>query len=440
MRFILDSHPDLACPPETSLTAACAQLMRVWNTLETAGADEPPATDAAGSPRALAAVRATVDDVYAGYLERRGKSRWCDKSLGSHQQAELAAQLYPEARFICLYRHCMDVIASGAEACPWGLHRFGFDGFAAHNPGNSVAAIGSYWLSTVQSVMAFEDSHPVMCHRVRYEDLVTEPEQTAAAIFSFLGAEQVPGIAQACFRTPHEGNGPGDEEIWFSDGITADSVGRGVQVPAAALTPHLRNAVNDALARLGYRTVDDEWNAAAGRIDVRADADPSEQARDTAQPRQSLEADETARMIEERLRSRPGRDLRDVSTLWPAVAGQTVAIVVESAHGGHAELRWNFPASPDAVRTDVGPADGGSGGQPVCTIIAGLACWHALLSGEANIVTEMTSGRLRCVNRRDRRSIRSDELHAVSWLLGLATVPLVRAPSAELAGAMADSA
>ncbi len=438
MRFILDSHPDLACPPETRLTVACARLTNVWNALEKANEGEQTASEAAGlpgSPRALAAVRATVDDVYASYLRRRGKRRWCDKSLGSHQAVELAARLYPDAKFICLYRHCMDVIASGAEACPWGLHRFGFDGFAAHNPGNSVTAIGSYWLTTVQSIMTFEESHPAMCHRVRYEDLVTAPEQTAAAIFSFLGAEPVPGIAQTCFQTPHEGNGPGDEEIWFSDGITADSVGCGVRVPVAALTPQLRQAVNDALARLCYRTVDDEWNAAAGRADVRADTAPGEQARDAAQPQRSPKADETARVIGNRLRSRPGQALREVSAVWPAVAGQTVAIVVEGADGGHAELRWSFPAPPDARGTD-----GDSGGKPVCTIIAGLACWRALLSGQANVVTEMTSGRLRCVNRRDRHSIRSDELHAVSWLLGLASAPLVHVPPAELAGAVAGSA
>jgi hypothetical protein len=36
-------------------------------------------------------------------------------------------RIYPEARFLCLYRHPMDVIASGVEACPWGLGGYGFD-------------------------------------------------------------------------------------------------------------------------------------------------------------------------------------------------------------------------------------------------------------------------------------------------------------------------
>jgi hypothetical protein len=444
MRFILDSHPDLACPPETSVTAACAGLMHSWDILENAGTGERAAAEAAGlpgSPRALAAVRATVDEIYGRYLDRRGKRRWCDKSLGSHHEAELAERLYPQAKFICLYRHCMDVIASGVQACPWGLHRFGFDKYAARHPGNSVTAIGSHWLDTVQSIMAFEEKHPDACHRVRYEDLVTAPEETAAAIFSFLGEVPVPDIAEACFRAAHEGNGPGDEEIWFTGRITAESVGCGVRVPAAALVPEVLLAVNEALARLGYRAVDDEWSALAGRIDVRADACERVPASGSGRPRHHAQPEHTrperaqpemaARAIGDRLRSQPRRELLNVSHLWPAVAGQTVAFVVEHTDGAAAELRWRLAAPPDDPGGQT--ADGPGTHEPVCTIIASPATWRALLSGEANLVAEMTAGRLRCVNRRDGHRIRSDEVHAIGWLLGLTRVPLVREPGAGVA-------
>jgi hypothetical protein len=433
MRFILDTHPDLACPPETGVTAACAGLMRSWDILENGSAGKRSVAEAdrqAGSPRALAAVRDTADEIYGRYLRRRGKRRWCDKSLGSHQDAELAARLYPEAKFICLFRHCMDVIASGVEACPWGLHRFGFDGFAAQDPGNSVTAIGSYWLATVQSIMAFEERHPDSCHRVRYEDLVSAPAETVAAMFSFLGAEPVPGITRACFRTPHEGNGPGDEEIWFTDRITADSVGCGVRVPVAALTPQARQAINEALARLGYRPVDEEWNAQVGRVDVRADAPGGARAGGGDLPRQHGEPETVARAMRDRLGSLPDHEVTEASAIWPAVAGQTIAIVVEGADGDHAGLRWRFAALPEC-REDRS-ADGTGRDRPVCTMIAGSATWRALLDGQANLVTEMTAGRLRCVNRRDGHRLRSDEVHALSWLLGFAWVPLLREPGAQV--------
>jgi Sulfotransferase family len=431
MRFILDSHPDLACPPETGVTAACTGLMRSWDILEKASTSDRADTEAArqaGSPRALAAVRATVDGIYGRYLWRRGKRRWCDKSLDSHQGAELAVRLYPEAKFICLYRHCMDVIASGVGACPWGLHRFGFDGFATQYPGNSVAAIGSYWLAAVQSIMAFEERHPDACHRVRYEDLVTAPEETAAAIFSFLGAEPVPGITQACFRTPHEGNGPGDEEIWFTDGISADWVGRGVSVPVTALTPESRPGINEALARLGYRPVDEEWNAQMGRVDLRAGTPGDAPVAQGDLLGHHGEPETVAHVIGDRLGSLADHEVAEAIDIWPAVAGLTIAIVVEGDGGEHAGLRWKFSARPESgadgtpARTD----------QPVCTMIAGPDTWCALLLGEANVVAELTAGRLRCVNRRDGHRIRSDEVHAISWLLGLARVPLLREPGTQV--------
>ena len=46
---------------------------------------------------------------------------------------------------MCLYRHPMDVIASGVEACPWGLNGYGFDPYIATTPGNSVMALASFW-------------------------------------------------------------------------------------------------------------------------------------------------------------------------------------------------------------------------------------------------------------------------------------------------------
>ncbi len=34
LRFLLDSHPELACPPETNLPALCAHLATVWSLIE----------------------------------------------------------------------------------------------------------------------------------------------------------------------------------------------------------------------------------------------------------------------------------------------------------------------------------------------------------------------------------------------------------------------
>ena len=114
LRFLLDAHPELACPPETNLPGLCVQLATVWSLIE-------------GAP--------------------------------------LLARVYPQARFVCMYRHPMDVIASGVEACPWGLGGYGFDPYIAATPGNVVIA---------------------------------------------------PGISKACFSAERERFGPADYKIWYT--------------------------------------------------------------------------------------------------------------------------------------------------------------------------------------------------------------------------------
>jgi hypothetical protein len=327
--------------------------------------------------------------------------------------AGLLAQAYPKAKFVCLYRHCMDVIASGVEACPWGVHRFGFDPFVAQYPGNSVAAIGAYWMSCVQATLKFEEEYPASCHRIRYEDLVTAPEETVAAMFDFLEVPRVPGITGDCFKIPHESNGPGDEKIWFTDQVTSSAIGRGIRVPPGALPGPVLAEINAALAELGYRQVQADWNEATGAFDPRETATGTASgpggvpSRTAARPAGAG----TLRELDQRLSLRSEADLQVFSNRWPGLRNETLALVVDDDEP--AERRWSL----------------GEVGEPVATLIAAAGTWASLLRGEANIITELIAGRLRCVNKRDRHRLRSEELHAMSWLLGLTQIPVERVPA-----------
>src|SRR5450755_5166086 len=94
LRFLLDAHPDLACPPETNVATLCAHLASVWSLL--AGApipadlhDEPPMIPGP----AIAGIRRNLDMMVGPYLARRGKKRYCDKSLGAAEHADLLLRL-----------------------------------------------------------------------------------------------------------------------------------------------------------------------------------------------------------------------------------------------------------------------------------------------------------------------------------------------------------
>lgn len=270
LRFLLDAHPDLACPPETNLPTLCAQLATVWSLIEGAPlspnrGDEPPDIPEA----AIAGIRHTMDMMVGSYLRRRGKLRYCDKSLGTARYADLLMRVYPEAKFLCVYRHPMDVIASGIEACPWGLSGFGFDPYISETPGNAVLALARFWADNATLQQAVEERFPEQCHQVRYEDLVTDPDETAARIFSFLEVSPAPGVSKECFSSERERFGPGDYKIWRTSEITPDSTGRGWSVPAALIAPPVQEAVNELAGKLGYLPVDAAWGTSAPPADLR---------------------------------------------------------------------------------------------------------------------------------------------------------------------------
>jgi protein-tyrosine sulfotransferase len=167
LRYFLDAHPDLCCPAETNI-AAMFDAIRF-----AAGVVLPP--DSTGDVAAYDICRLTARELFKPYLQRENKRRWCDKSLSSIDTAESLARIFPDARFICLYRDFRDVVASTLEACPFGVAGYGLDPYVQDTPGNSVLAIARYWADKVETMLAFEAQHPHEACRVRYEDFVADP-------------------------------------------------------------------------------------------------------------------------------------------------------------------------------------------------------------------------------------------------------------------------
>ena len=51
LRFLLDAHPDLACPPEMKLPPAVAYFITLWSDMEKLSSSSDPGNGAAGVPR-----------------------------------------------------------------------------------------------------------------------------------------------------------------------------------------------------------------------------------------------------------------------------------------------------------------------------------------------------------------------------------------------------
>jgi hypothetical protein len=366
------------------LPGMAGQLATVWSLI--AGAplskergDEPPVIP----DEAIRGVRRTMDEMTGSYLTRRGKKRYCDKSLGTARFAELLLRIYPEAKFLCLYRHPMDVIASAIEACPWGLRGYGFDQYVASTPGNTVWALARFWVDNASIILEAEERFSDCSCRLRYEDLVADPEGAATRIFEFLGVSQAPGISSRCFAPDRERSGPADYKIWHTSQITTDSVGRGWSVPAGMIPPPVREQINELAGKLGYLPVDERWGTAvlpAGLYDTDG---PGLTSGCSARPPAEVA------MVRDRLTAGLSRMDDQFIRDWGSYTTEsfTVAALPPSGSRANGAYRWRVDLGARAVTDE----KGGTTNEDDTTwdIVGSTEAWSAVLSGRTNLGVAM---------------------------------------------------
>jgi hypothetical protein len=194
-------------------------------------------------------VRGILEPLLDDYCRKKGKRRWCEKTPMNLEYVGCLAAVFPEAQYICLYRHGLDTIYSMNEAYqgqnPW-ISRY----LAKHN-GNTIAASIEMWCHDAERLLAFELTFPENTYRVSYEQLVMNPEQQLQTMFRFLNVEPSPGITTRAFETAHD-DGPGDYKIPTAFGIQTESIGKGLDVDLTGTPEVLRNRMLRLLDALGY--------------------------------------------------------------------------------------------------------------------------------------------------------------------------------------------
>lgn len=411
-RLLLDAHPEIGCPSEAGLPALMGHLARVWSTvhaLEPADApanpgtrrrdgETPPrweepardetetdlATDARFGPTVPKAARSWVRQFVgvpmASYCAMGNKRLYCDKSLDSVHYLGSVREVFPSVRMVLVFRHVMDTVASGLEASPWGFNAYGYGPYVQASPGNTVAALASYWLDHVSRALDWEQEHPELCRRVRYEDLVLQPEETVLGIQRFLGVHEDLSVLGGAFSRKRL-RGPGDYKVEHTHSVHARSIGRGKRVPVTMLPAILISALNERLQALGYEPLDRGWNAAERPVDSGGNG---------------LWADRLALLME-------GVEMRRVDTDLGAFA-----VVAED----HYALRWVIEPRAGAVTRGDGEVEG---------VVTGTAEDLVLmLTGQENLGVLLRSGRIRHVVADEAEALRREVVPEVSrFLVGL---------------------
>lgn len=249
LRYVLDSHPSIAAPPELHLLLTARRLS--WVLKHTAAV--PAEANAGADARRHAAERArdALAAIMREHADRAGKRVWAEKSVSSVDCVDVLGALFPDARVIYLHRRAPDVMASCAQAARDNRGAFGFESFVARASGNAIDGLADYWLDKTRRSLDAERSLANPGFRLRYEDLVVEPQAALEALFAFLDLALPPAMLDSIFTTPHV-VGPGDSKILTTTRIHTGSIGHGARLAMERLSDDRRREIDALHAELGY--------------------------------------------------------------------------------------------------------------------------------------------------------------------------------------------
>ncbi len=240
LRYLLDAHENIACPPESKFIAGLQSFLDfpdTYTALNTLGMD---------LDSIYGTLRAFSVEIFDSYARQQNKHRWIDKTPQYYRHLDLIEALFQQdAQYLCLVRHPLDTVLSLEDM--WrghgGMERHDDLTLCVKTYGKGRLAYAHYWNQVNEVILSFSRAHPTRCHLVRYEDLVTSPQTVLKDVFHFLGEPDDPGVIERAFSTDHT---PGyqDHKITQTKSILTTSVDQWKTWPTsdiAALAPVVEN-------------------------------------------------------------------------------------------------------------------------------------------------------------------------------------------------------
>jgi hypothetical protein len=170
-RRIINSHSNIACPPETFFLEHFANMIRDEKTpagMEGLGIDVKNWTLEIGK---------WASRYHEAYRLSQNKSRWADKTPQYVDYLwEIEEMFGTYVKYIMIYRHPLDVIYS--------IYKRGWN--LANYDDNKLINVAKYVSIALEKQLAFEHEHSQKCHRIFYEKLTSQPDEILRNMFNFL--------------------------------------------------------------------------------------------------------------------------------------------------------------------------------------------------------------------------------------------------------------
>jgi hypothetical protein len=248
LRLLLDTHPAICSPGELFLGRLCDSLYTAVEATQSSSRAEE--TIEARRRRCLAETRRIVDRLMDRYCALNGKERWCEKA-GDIEFLAHVLSVFPDAKCIVLHRQCLDVVRSSIEMYGPSPQRQYMGTYHGRSDARLTAAWIDHWCVWTERLLAVEKECAGRAIRVRYEDLVRDPDAALRTILTFVGESWTPGLARRVFAMPHT-LGHGDPKVILSHGVVSDRIGRGRVLDVSGVDESILHRMRRLLDALGY--------------------------------------------------------------------------------------------------------------------------------------------------------------------------------------------
>ena len=159
---------------------------------------------------------------------------------GTPGTLERLRKVFPQAQFLHIYRDGCDVVCSHIRG------GFMYD----------IREAAVRWLHVIRQTRRFVQKYPEQSCEIRYEDLVTNPEETVRKVCQFLDVE----FESQMLTSERDGENLGDVAEWFwhkqvEEPINAANPGKGRRYFSAQDKQTLEKIIGEELKLLGYPPV-----------------------------------------------------------------------------------------------------------------------------------------------------------------------------------------
>jgi hypothetical protein len=259
MWTILDTHPNICCGPESSIMRGGALksgklAMRF---------DFDPARIRAMARQADSQTD-FIDRFFDEFRARHGKSRWAEKSPRNVHRLAFVREHFPNSRFIHVIRDGRDVICS-LRTHP--RHKVVDGELVKLNTQNPIESCIGRWVRDVSAGIVHRGEPWYI--EVRYEDLVSKPEETLLGLFHFLEEPWDDSVLES-YKVPRDYT-----KFAQSPEVTRPIYQTSMQRWRRDLSPDeielFKRRAGSLLIELGYAE-DNEWGREGG---TEGDAEPS---------------------------------------------------------------------------------------------------------------------------------------------------------------------